>query len=82
MSNQPIVAARAPAKVALEAGKTYAFCTCGRSANQPFCNGAHRGTGFAPKVIQAGKAGDAYLCQCKHTGNAPYCDGTHNTLAV
>ena len=82
MSNQPIVAARAPAKVVLEAGKTYAFCTCGHSANQPFCNGAHKGTGFAPKLFQAAKSGDAHLCQCKHTGNAPYCDGTHKTLPV
>ncbi|MBE0439157.1 MAG: CDGSH iron-sulfur domain-containing protein [Gammaproteobacteria bacterium] len=25
----------------LEQGQTYYFCTCGRSANQPFCDGAH-----------------------------------------
>jgi len=80
MSNPPVVAARAPVKVALEAGKSYAFCTCGRSANQPFCNGEHKGTGFAPKLFQAEKTGDAWLCQCKHTGHAPYCDGTHKTL--
>ena len=80
MSNPPVVAARAPVKVALEAGKSYAFCTCGRSANQPFCNGAHKGTGFAPKLFQAEKTGDAWLCQRKHTGHAPYCDGTHKTL--
>jgi CDGSH-type Zn-finger protein len=80
MSNSPVIAARFPAQVALEAGKTYAFCTCGRSTTQPFCSGAHAGTGFAPKIFQAATSGPARLCQCKHTKNAPYCDGTHKTL--
>jgi len=80
MSTEPVVAARAPAKVTLEAGKDYWFCACGRSATQPFCNGAHKGTGFAPKKFTAEKSGDAWLCQCKHTKNSPYCDGTHKTL--
>ena len=64
----------------LEAGKDYWFCACGRSATQPFCNGANKGTGFAPKKFTAEKSGDAWLCQCKHTNGAPYCDGTHETL--
>ena len=76
-----MIAARAPAKVALEAGKDYYFCTCGRSATQPFCNGSHKGMGFAPKKFTAEKSGDAYLCQCKYTGKAPFCDGTHKTLS-
>jgi CDGSH-type Zn-finger protein len=80
MSTAPVVAARAPAKVTLEAGKDYWFCACGRSATQPFCNGAHKGTGFAPKKFTAEKSGDVWLCQCKHTKTPPYCDGTHKTL--
>ena len=80
MSTEPVVAARAPAKVTLEVGKSYMFCTCGQSATQPFCNGSHKGTGFAPKKFTAEKSGDAFLCQCKHTSGAPYCDGTHKTL--
>jgi CDGSH-type Zn-finger protein len=82
MNTQPVVAARAPAKVALEAGNDYWFCTCGRSATQPFCNGSHKGTGFAPKKFTAEKSGDAWLCQCKHSKNQPYCDGTHKSLAT
>jgi len=81
MSEQPTIAAKAPAKVTLEAGKDYWFCTCGKSATQPFCNGAHKGSSFAPKKFTAEKSGDAWLCQCKHTANAPFCDGTHKTLA-
>ena len=76
----PTIAARTPAKVQLEAGKDYWFCTCGRSSNQPSCNGAHKGSEFAPKKFTAEKSGDAFLCQCKHTANAPFCDGSHSKL--
>ena len=82
MSEQPVVAARAPAKVTLEAGKDYWFCACGRSASQPFCDGSHKGTAFGPKKFTAEKSGDAWLCQCKHTANAPFCDGSHKSLGA
>ncbi|MDF1849861.1 MAG: CDGSH iron-sulfur domain-containing protein [Verrucomicrobiales bacterium] len=78
--SEPHVPAKAPIKVPLEAGKKYFFCTCGQSANQPFCDGSHKGTDFAPKPFTAEKDGDAFLCQCKHTGNAPFCDGSHAKL--
>lgn len=76
----PRIAERSPANVNLEAGKRYAFCTCGLSANQPFCDGQHRGTGFAPVVFTAEQTEEAWLCRCKRTGTAPRCDGTHNHL--
>ncbi|MEZ5537051.1 MAG: glutamate synthase-related protein [Thiolinea sp.] len=74
---KPIVANNKPAKVELSKDKEYYFCVCGRSANQPFCDGSHRGTGFQPKAFIAEADGDAYLCQCKHSANLPFCDGTH-----
>ena len=37
----------------LEKGKTYAWCSCGKSENQPWCNGAHQGTEFKPHVFKA-----------------------------
>ncbi len=80
MSEQPHIAAKNPVKVELEAGKKYFFCTCGQSDNQPFCNGAHKGSGFAPKAFVAEKDGPAFLCQCKQTNNAPFCDGSHKQL--
>jgi CDGSH-type Zn-finger protein len=80
MSNQPVIAGRAPVKVQLEAGKNYAFCTCGHSAGQPFCDGSHKGTGFTPIVFTAEATEEVRLCMCKQTGNAPRCDGTHKTL--
>ena len=76
MSN-PIIADNKPVKVNLSKGQEYHFCTCGRSENQPFCDGSHAGTSFTPRAIVSDEDGEAYLCACKHTGNAPYCDGTH-----
>lgn len=74
------VAAQAPAKVELEAGKEYWYCSCGLSSTQPFCNGAHKGTGFTPMKFTAEKDGPAWLCQCKRTAGAPFCDGSHKAL--
>jgi CDGSH-type Zn-finger protein len=73
----PKVAARAPARVQLEAGKTYLWCRCGESKNQPFCDGSHKATEFTPMEFVAERTGDAWLCQCKRTCKAPHCDGTH-----
>jgi len=76
----PIIADRKPARVELQAGRKYHWCRCGRSANQPYCDGSHRGTGLTPLAFDVEKDTEAYLCQCKATGNAPYCDGTHKRL--
>ena len=74
------VAQKAPYAKELEAGKTYYWCACGRSANQPFCDGKHKDTGFAPVAFTAEKSGTAYLCGCKASKNSPYCDGSHKSL--
>ena len=75
-----VVAQKAPFVVELEAGKTYAWCRCGRSGNQPFCDGSHKATTLEPLMFKAEKDGKAFLCGCKSTGNPPYCDGTHKSL--
>lgn len=74
------VAAKVPSKVALEEGKTYYWCACGKSANQPFCDGSHKGSEFTPKPFTAEKTEDRWLCACKQTNNSPFCDGTHKGL--
>ena len=79
---KPIIAAKAPAKVELEAGKDYFWCRCGRSKNQPFCDGSHRGTDITPLKFTAEKDGRAALCQCKASANAPFCDGSHAQLGA
>ncbi len=62
-------------------GKTYLWCACGRSENQPFCDGSHKGTGFQPVRYVATEADrEVLFCGCKHTRTGPFCDGTHNNL--
>lgn len=78
--DERVIAQRAPFKVEVEAGKTYWWCACGRSAKQPFCDGSHKGTGFSPAKWIAEKAGPAWFCGCKHTRKQPLCDGTHKAL--
>ena len=79
--NEAVIAARAPIAVDVEAGKTYYWCACGKSAKQPFCDGSHKGGSFTPMKYTAEKTGDAWFCACKGTGKQPLCDGTHKTLA-
>jgi len=78
---KPVIANIFPAKVEVTEGEEYYFCTCGRSSNQPFCDGSHAGTGFTPKAFVAEESGEAYLCQCKHSANLPFCDGTHKKFS-
>lgn len=76
------IAAKEPAKVTLEKGRMYAFCACGHSEKQPFCDGSHREKApeFKSFKFEAEKDGEVYLCQCKQTKGQPFCDGSHNDL--
>lgn len=75
-----IVAQRAPFALTLRAGRSYAWCACGRSRSQPLCDGSHKVTDITPLVFKAEADKEVWLCGCKRTGDRPYCDGTHKTL--
>ncbi|MGA2043586.1 MAG: CDGSH iron-sulfur domain-containing protein [Roseiarcus sp.] len=74
------IAQKGPYPVQIEAGKTYYWCSCGESKNQPFCDGSHKTTTFTPLPYTADKAGAAYFCGCKQSAKSPLCDGRHATL--
>ncbi len=75
-----MVAQAAPIPIEVEAGKSYFWCACGKSANQPFCDGSHKGTEFGPVKWTADGAGRKFFCACKQTDGAPFCDGSHKNL--
>jgi CDGSH-type Zn-finger protein len=76
---KPTIAGKAPVVTTLEAGEYY-WCACGRSQNQPFCDGSHKGTSFSPVTFTIDTKKKVALCLCKQTGNPPFCDGTHKKL--
>lgn len=76
---EPVIAQKSPFMQELEPG-TYMWCACGRSANQPFCDGSHQGTDIMPVQFTVSEKTRLALCGCKHTHTPPYCDGTHQHL--
>lgn len=80
MADEPICAQKGPYQVTLEAGKSYSWCTCGRSQKQPYCDGAHKVTEMKPQRFEAKESGTFNLCGCKASDDKPFCDGSHNML--
>jgi CDGSH-type Zn-finger protein len=79
MSQEPVVFQKSPIIAKVEPG-TYAWCSCGRSKGQPFCDGSHKGTGLGPKRVEIATAKTVAWCACKHSKLAPFCDGSHAAL--
>eukprot|EP01041_Mallomonas_annulata_P009719 gene9719-20207_t len=79
-SHKVVCASRGPIAVDIEEGKTYYWCSCGRSKTQPFCDGSHAGTDFTPQAYTATQTKKAYFCACKQSKKAPFCDGSHTKL--
>jgi CDGSH-type Zn-finger protein len=77
---QAVIAQKSPFAVEVEAGKSYWWCACGKSATQPFCDGSHKGSEFTPVEYKAGKSEAVYFCGCKHSSKGVLCDGTHKKL--
>lgn len=87
MTTLPKIAAKTPFKFDVEAGKTYSWCSCGLSQNEPFCDGSHKahknedGTSIMKSVkYEATENKTVYFCSCKHSKNGAFCDGTHSGL--
>ena len=76
----PQMPQKAPYAFEVEAGKSYWWCACGKSANQPFCDGSHKGSEFAPSKFDAAESKTVYFCGCKQSKNGALCDATHRGL--
>ncbi|MSU65038.1 MAG: CDGSH iron-sulfur domain-containing protein [Opitutus sp.] len=75
----PTIAQKSPYVLGMKPG-TYYWCTCGGSKNQPFCDGSHKGTAFAPQKVEIAVEGKVAWCGCKHSKNGASCDGSHKAL--
>ena len=79
MAQEPNICDTKPLALEVEAG-THWWCSCGKAAQQPFCDGSHKGSGFQPVKFEVAEKTSVWWCQCKHTGNPPLCDGAHKKL--
>jgi len=75
----PEMPQKTPYMITLEAG-TYFWCACGKSKNQPFCDGAHSGSGMTPVSFSLDEKRQVALCGCKRSDGPPFCDGSHSKL--
>ncbi len=64
-----------PIAITLEAG-TYYRCTCGKSQNLPFCDGAHQVGDSLPLKFELENRQKVYICSCGQSAKQPMCDGT------
>lgn len=76
----PQIPQKSPYGVDVEAGKSYFWCSCGKSAKQPFCDGSHADTEFTPVKYEAQESKKLFFCGCKFTKGQPLCDGSHHAL--
>ncbi|XP_042341603.1 CDGSH iron-sulfur domain-containing protein 3, mitochondrial-like [Plectropomus leopardus] len=71
-STKAVPAARMPYRVKVSAGKRYAWCACGHSKKQPFCDGAHKSK--APSISPLRFTPDTdrtvMLCACPTLHNS------------
>jgi CDGSH-type Zn-finger protein len=77
--SDPIVFQKSPIVLTAEPG-VYWWCACGGSKTQPFCDGAHKGTGFSPLKTEITEKKTVAWCACRHSKSKPFCDGSHKSL--
>ena len=79
MEKLPKIAQTFPYIVDEKCGKR-AFCSCGLSRKNPYCDGSHKGTGFSPEIIEITEDKKVAWCGCKQSSKGAFCDGSHKNL--
>ena len=74
------IAQKSPFATEVTAGRQYWWCACGRSKNQPFCDGSHKVTSFTPIAFKPATSEKVWFCACKRSARKPMCDGSHKRL--
>ena len=77
--DKPVIVQKASLKMVMEPG-TYWYCACGRSKNQPFCDGSHKVTNITPKKVVIEKTQLVSWCMCRHSEKGHICDNKHREL--
>jgi CDGSH iron-sulfur domain-containing protein 3 len=77
--SEPKIAQKSPYVEEVEP-KNHAWCACGLSQTQPYCDGSHKGTEFRPVVVKIEENKTVAWCGCKQTKTPPYCDGSHKNI--
>ena len=78
--SEAIPAQKGPYGFDVEAGRKYFWCACGRSKQQPFCDGSHKVTNFTPIGFKPATSEKVWFCTCKRSAKKPLCDGSHKRL--
>lgn len=76
---EKVITQKKPFVLEVEPGK-YAWCACGKSSNQPYCDGSHKGSGYRPVIEEIAEKKKIAWCGCRHSGKVPFCDGTHKNI--
>ncbi|MFZ5803058.1 MAG: CDGSH iron-sulfur domain-containing protein [Candidatus Omnitrophota bacterium] len=56
-----------------------AWCACGESMDQPYCDGSHgrKNTGKKPVIVVLEKDQRVAWCGCRRSKAGAFCDGSH-----
>ena len=88
----PKMAIAGPATIKVVPGIIYAWCTCGLSGTEPFCDSTHKRIEpieneqgekvlpFRSLKIEFQEEKEVRFCQCKQTKTPPFCDDSHKKL--
>lgn len=79
-SSEPEIRGLKSLRLLMDAGK-YMYCACGKSKNNPFCDGSHReGTNIKPIPVEIKFKHEVKWCDCRKSKKLPFCDNSHREL--